>query len=295
MSMCSSSQPTWGRRQSQLLSQLWREGWDYAGLPRVWCALMSQILAHWQGQKALQSKGVLAWRHTVVSCPRLALECYLNSVLSGNVAFANDYFARRRVPCSPLHFMVLHFSDNFYPFKEHTSSWGWTKSPPYTCICLTLLTAPCTPRACCLHPSTELSQSHMLLAPWLAKKLWVVALAEQDLLKERLKPSKAQQLSSYPCLSVEGWMQARACAAEELNPAALPCAGLCVQLCCKPNVCSDNTELMGFMGLQRWAFGLRCKFNKWGGGKYLPTYINIYLYIYMYFLFGFHSCLSQTS
>lgn len=80
-------------------------------------------------------------------------------------------------------------------------------------------------------------------------------------------------------------MQARAGAAKELNPAALPCAGLCAQLCSKPNVCSDNTELMWFMGLQRWAFGLRCKFNKWGGGKYLPTYINIYLYIYMYFFF----------
>lgn len=94
--------------------------WDYAGLPRVWCALMchggmSQILA-------LQSKGVLACRHTVVPCPRLALQCYLNSVLSGNVVFANDYFARRRVPCSPLHFMVLHFSDNSYPF--------WSTPPP---------------------------------------------------------------------------------------------------------------------------------------------------------------------
>lgn len=99
----------------------------YAALPRVWCALMchgdvSQILAHWQSQKAPQAKGVLPCRHTVVCCPRLALQYYLNLVLSRDVAFANDYFARRRVPFSPLPFMVLCFSGNSYPF--------WSTPPP---------------------------------------------------------------------------------------------------------------------------------------------------------------------
>lgn len=103
--------------------------WDYAALPRVWCALMchrgmSQILPHWQGQKAPQTEGVLACRQTVISCPGLALQYYLNLVFSRNVAFANDYFARRRIPFSPLPFMLLQFSENSYPFWSTPASKG---------------------------------------------------------------------------------------------------------------------------------------------------------------------------
>lgn len=60
------------------------------------------------------------------------------------------------------------------------------------------------------------------------------------------------------------------------------CRGGCVQLSCKPNMCSDNAELMWFMGFQRWAFGIRCKFNKWGGGKYIHTYIFVHIYVFFF-------------
>lgn len=38
------------------------------------------------------------FRHTVVSWPGLALQYYLNTVLSGNVAFAKDYFVEEESP-----------------------------------------------------------------------------------------------------------------------------------------------------------------------------------------------------
>lgn len=134
------------------------------------------------------------------------------------------------------------------------------------------------PCACCLHLRTKLSQSHMLLAPWLAKKQWVVWLS-RIYWKEDQSLAKPNSFPHIPACQWRDGCKCGACAAKDMNPATLPCAGACVQLSCKPKV-----ELMWFMGFQWWAFGLRCKFNRWEGGKYIHTYIYLYIYMYIFFL-----------
>jgi len=86
-------------------------------------------------------------------------------------------------PCVLDHVILLHFSKHPYPFWSTAASEGGLNFLLSNIFCLTLLAAPCPPRACYLHPRAKLSQSHVLLGPrHHPKNHGAVALAEQDLL-----------------------------------------------------------------------------------------------------------------
>lgn len=139
-------------------------------------------------------------------------------------------------------------------------------------ICLTLLTAPCLLPA----PKHKAQPKPHAACPLISQKTVTGGFGRIKKEESLAKPN------SFPCIPAcqqRDGCKCGAWAAREVNP-----AGVCVQLSCKSNVCSDNAELMQFMGCQRWVLGLRCKFNKWRGRKYIHTYIYICTYICTFFL-----------
>lgn len=148
-------------------------------------------------------------------------------------------------------------------------------------------TSSCPMHTSCLLPASKHKAQPKPHAayPLISQKTW-----EWWLWLSRICWKEDQSLANpnrFPCIPAcqqRDGCKCSACTAKEVNPVTLPCAGACVQLPCKPNAGSGNAELMWFMGFQPSAFGIRCKFSKWGGGKYIHTYMFVHIYVIFFLL-----------